>query len=406
MSIEPMKNSKKKRNVLLMYITKVSGHRQATMAIQRALHQLDPDVEAPSVNGFGYTYPILEKIVNGAYMSVIKRTPQVWDYLYDNPKVVKNSKSIKNFLHKTSHAKLEKLYQKHMPDTVVCTQAFPCGMMADYKRTHNLNFTLIGVLTDYSPHSYWINEGVDHYIVPSEEIRDSFIQKGVDPESIKVYGIPIRAKFASRLDKKQTAKNLGLDLNVPVVLIMGGGQGLGPIKEVVKSLMRIETNLQMIVLTGTNTKLIRWLNRQVKRSPKKILFYEYANNVDELMEISTLIVTKPGGLTTSEALAKGLPMVIVNPIPGQEVRNTNFLLSTGIGIRIDKKEDIGERIEDILKSPERLAAMSKAAFAHGKPNAALDIAKLILGHQENVSCKTAKILSPVNEDIVSLSERS
>ena len=226
------------------------------------------------------------------------------------------------------------------------------------------------------------------------------------PESIKVYGIPIRAKFASRLDKKQTAKNLGLDLNVPVVLIMGGGQGLGPIKEVVKSLMRIETNLQMIVLTGTNTKLIRWLNRQVKRSPKKILFYEYANNVDELMEISTLIVTKPGGLTTSEALAKGLPMVIVNPIPGQEVRNTNFLLSTGIGIRIDKKEDIGERIEDILKSPERLAAMSKAAFAHGKPNAALDIAKLILGHQENVSCKTTKILSPVNEDIVSLSERS
>lgn len=376
----PSKILSKKRKILLMYITKVSGHRQATMAIQRSLRQLSANVEAPSVNGFGYTYPLLEKVVNRAYMSVIKRTPKVWDYLYDNPKVVKNSESIKNFLHKTSHAKVEKLFRKYNPDTVVCTQAFPCGMVADYKKEHNLDVTLIGVLTDYSPHSFWINDGVDYYIVPSTEAKDRFIKKGVHPDAIKVYGIPVRSKFASQLDKKPIADKLGLDLNVPIVLIMGGGQGLGPIKQAVKSLQSINLPLQIIVITGINKKLIKWLRKQVKKSSKKILFYEYASNVDELMEIATLIVTKPGGMTTSEALSKGLPMVVVDPIPGQEMRNTDFLLKKGIGIRIDKTNDIGEEIELLLKSPERLVAMSKAAYENGKPHAALDVAKLILNN--------------------------
>ncbi len=367
-----------RRKVLLMYITRVSGHRQATLAIQRSLRQLDENIEVPSVNGFGYAFPILEKVVNQAYMSVIKRTPIVWDYLYDNPKVVKNSQSIKNFLHRTSHKKIEMLLNRYQPDTIVCTQAFPCGMVADYKRKNNLPIQLIGVLTDYAPHSYWINEGVDYYIVPNEDARERFIKKGVPPDAIKVYGIPIRLKFATQLDKQPIAAKLGLDRSIPTVLIMGGGQGLGPIKQVVRSLTELQMPLQMIVLTGTNKKLTKWLENRRETKDKKIIFFEYSNNVDELMEVSTLIVTKPGGMTTSECLAKGLPMVIVNPIPGQEMRNTDFLLKKGIGIRIDKTNDIGEEIELLLKSPERLAAMGRAAYENGKPHAASDIAKLIL----------------------------
>ena len=372
---------KKKLNVLLVYITKVSGHRQATVAIQHSLRQLDPDVDIDAVNGFGYTYPILEQVVNKAYMGIIKRTPKVWDYLYDNPNIFKNSQSIKNFLHKTSHKKLAKLLDEYKPDVVVCTQAFPCGMFADYKKSHNLKFRLLGVLTDYAPHSYWINDGVDYYIVPSNEAKERFISKGVNPDSIKVYGIPIRNKFASQLDKKPIAERCGLDVRVPTVLIMGGGQGLGPIKSIVKGLLDITMNLQIIVLTGVNKKLIDKLEKFKKKTTKKLLIYEYVTNVDELMELATLIITKPGGMTTSECLAKGLPMVIVNPIPGQEMRNTDFLLNKGIGVRIDKTKDIAEEIELLLKSPERLAAMRQAAYAHAKPHAALDIAHLILGEK-------------------------
>ncbi|OGX25930.1 MAG: hypothetical protein A2787_08270 [Omnitrophica WOR_2 bacterium RIFCSPHIGHO2_01_FULL_48_9] len=363
-----------------MYITKVSGHRQATLAIQRSLRSMDPNVEVPCINGFGYTYPLLEKVVNRAYMGIIRRTPKVWDYLYDNPNIVKQSESLKKFLHKTSHKKLSKLFERYKPQTVVCTQAFPCGMVADYKLAHHLNITLIGVLTDFAPHSYWLNEGVDYYVVPSQDIKDRFIMKGVPPDKIKVYGIPIRIKFANQLDHRPIAQKIGLDINIPAVLIMGGGQGLGPIKEVVESLLNLNLSLQLIVIAGTNKKLIQWLNTLKPVMNKKVIFYEYAKNVDELMEVATLIITKPGGMTTSESLAKGLPMVIINPIPGQEMRNTDFLLKHGIGIRIDKTNNLAEEVELLLKSPERLAAMRKAAYEHGKPYAALNIAKLIFQH--------------------------
>lgn len=375
----------KKRRVLLMYITKVSGHRQATMAVQRALKQLDPNMEAPTVNGFGYTYPRLERVVNSAYMSVIKTTPKVWDYMYDNPNIVKNSKRIKDYLHKTSHEKIAKLIERHQPDTVVCTQAFPCGMVAAYKKAHKADFKVVGVLTDYAPHSFWINDGVDYYIVPSNDAKERFVTKGIPEDMIKVYGIPIRSKFSLQLDKKPILEKLGLEENIPTILIMGGGQGLGPIRRVVKSLLKIEMPLQMIVLTGVNKKLMKWLDKQQnkKKKPKtqknkKLIVYEYANNVDELMEAATLIVTKPGGMTTSECLAKGLPMVIVNPLPGQEMRNTDFLLQKNIAIRIDKTSDIGEEIELLLKSPEKIIDMKRAAYSESHPHAALDIAKLIL----------------------------
>ena len=370
------------RRILLMYITKVSGHRQATLAIQKSLRALDPTVEVPSVNGFGYTYPRLEKVVNRAYMGIIKRTPKVWDYLYDNPNVFKKSEPLKKFLHKTSHKKIAKLLERFQPDTIVCTQAFPCGMVGDYKLAHGLNLRLIGVLTDFAPHAYWLNEGVDYYVVPAPEVRDRFIAKGVHPDKIKVYGIPIHSKFANQLDKKSIADKLGLSLDIPTILIMGGGQGLGPIQESVTSLLRLTIDFQIIVIAGTNKQLLQWLHAIAPKASKKILIYEYVKNVDELMEVSSLIITKPGGMTTSECLAKGLSMVIVNPIPGQEMRNTDFLLNRGIAIRVYNTSDIGEEVEVLLRSPERLAAMRQASYENGKPYAALNIAKLILQYPD------------------------
>lgn len=374
----------KRRKVLLMYITKVSGHRQATLAIKKALQEIDPSVLAPTINGFGYAYPRMERVINQAYMSVIKRTPKVWDYMYDNPRVVKNTQLIKRFLHKSSHKKIDRLFKRHKPDVVVCTQAFPCGMFADYKRENNLDVQLVAVLTDYAPHSFWINDGVDYYIVPSVDAKERFVQKGISPDAIKVYGIPIKTKFSRQLDKFPIAQKLGLDLQIPTLLVMGGGHGLGPIKHIVRSLLHIPLPLQMIVLAGTNRDLQAWLAEETQHcqtkgyTDKKLLSFGYTTNVDELMEISTLIITKPGGMTTSESLAKGLPMVIVNPLPGQEMRNTDFLLKQGIAIRIDKTSDIAEEVELLLRSPERLAAMRKAAYENGRPHAALDVARLIL----------------------------
>ncbi|MBF0478738.1 MAG: hypothetical protein HQL26_04585 [Candidatus Omnitrophica bacterium] len=368
----------KRKRVLLMYITKVSGHRQATIAIQKSLKAIDPTLETPAINGFGYTYPILEKMVNQAYMSVIKTTPQLWDYLYDNPKFFKRSQNIKKFLFKSSHAKLERLFKRHDPSVVVCTQAFPCGMVADFKRQHNLDFKIVGVLTDFAPHSYWINDGVDYYVVPSQDSKERFMAKGVPAPMIKVYGIPVKHKFAQKHEQHTAARNLGLDPSIPLILVMGGGQGLGPIKKIVKSLSKINTAVQIVVLAGNNKKVIDKLKKLVKKSENKIMPMGFLKNVDEYMDAASVIITKPGGITTAESLVKGLPMAIIDPLPGQEMRNTDFLIKNGIAIRVDSASDIGEEIEVLLKTPSRLAAMRKAALEFSYPDSSMDIARLIM----------------------------
>ncbi len=366
------------RRILLMYITKVSGHRQATVALQKTIKQHIPEAEVMSINGFGYTYPILEKVVNKAYMGVIKRAPQIWDKMYDNPKLVKRSSLIKEFLNKKAHKKLAKLFDEFKPDTVICTQAFPCGMVAHFKTAYNAPITLIGVLTDFAPHAYWLNKGVDYYIVPSEDAKERFMKAGIPAEAIRTFGIPIRMSFAEKLNKQEIAAKLGLSPVIPTVLIMGGGQGLGPIKKVVKSLLKLNRKLQLIVIAGTNEKLMDWLEKTRQKTDKALVIYDYANNVPELMDLATLIISKPGGMTTSECLAKGLPMVIVNPIPGQEMHNTTFLIKKGIAIRVDEVKEIAAEVNALLDSPQRLAAMSKAAKEQGKPYAARDVAQLVL----------------------------
>jgi processive 1,2-diacylglycerol beta-glucosyltransferase len=159
---------------------------------------------------------------------------------------------------------------------------------------------------------------------------------------------------------------------------MGGGQGLGPMKEAVKKLLESSTPLQFIVVSGANLKLAKWLKKAARVSPKKIVHYDYANNVDELMEAAHLIVTKPGGMTTVECLAKGLPMVIINPLPGQEERNADFLLEKGIAIRVHDLMDLAEEVDLLVKSPERLQSMARAARENSKPYAADDLAKLVM----------------------------
>jgi processive 1,2-diacylglycerol beta-glucosyltransferase len=144
-----------------MYISEISGHHSATLAIEKALKILQPNVEILNINAFNYTNPISEKVVNRLYLGIIKRTPQIWDYLYDNPTIAKKIEKMKETIHKFNSPKLKRLFDKFKPDAVVCSQAFPCGMCADYKRTYDSHIPLVAVLTDYVPHSYWIYDRVD-----------------------------------------------------------------------------------------------------------------------------------------------------------------------------------------------------------------------------------------------------
>jgi len=366
------------KRIILMYISEVSGHHNATLAIEKALKILSPRTEIMNINAFNYTNPISEKVVNRIYMSLIKRAPVVWHYLYDNQKVVKKIEKLKNLVHRFNSPKLKNLFDRFRPDAVVCTQAFPCGMVADYKSTYGSKLPLLGVLTDYIPHSYWIYDKVDYYITPSEEIATRLSQRGVPMAKIKPYGIPFDPTFNASVDRNHILQELRLDGNLPNILIMGGGQGLGPIKTIINSLDRIKSPFQEIIITGTNKKLYKSLEKRLKEFRKPMRIFAYVNNINELMEISNIIITKPGGVTTAEALAKKLPMLIIKPIPGQEANNANYLVEKKAAIKIKEPQDIHHIVEGLLKDPLRLKLISESSASISKPNASLDIAKLLL----------------------------
>jgi len=370
-----MQDSKK---ILLMYITLNSGHHRASLAIESALKEISPSVETLNINAFGYTNPILEKVINSTYMGVIKNKPEVWEYLYDNPKVLKSVQGLRDVIHRFNSKKLKTILEDFKPDACICTQAFPCGMIADYKKNLNLDLPLFGVLTDHAPHSYWIFRDVDCYVTPSEVSKERFVKDGVPESKVKAFGIPINPRFSKGHDKNEVCKKLGLDPERPTVLIMGGSQGLGPVEKIVSVLEGIEVSFQLIVVCGVNKRLERTLSKISSRYNKKVLVFGYVENVDELMEASSIVVTKPGGLTTAEALSKDLPMIIVHPIPGQEMKNTDFLLQQGVAVRAEDSEDIAALVKELFLNTTKLDEMRKRAGLLKKPTAAMDIARLIL----------------------------
>lgn len=366
------------KRVILMYISEVSGHHSATLAIEKAIKILSPNSEILNINAFNYTNPISEKIVNRLYMGLIKATPKIWDFLYDNPRVVKKIENIKQTIHKFNSPKLKLLFDKFRPDVIICTQAFPCGMVADFKKTYASNIHLLAVLTDYIPHSYWVYDMVDYYIVPSQEVAASLIKKGVRPSKVKALGIPFDPKFNEPISKHEARKHIGLNPDMPVVLIMGGGQGLGPIKKIVKSLERIPINLQEIIVAGTNKKLYKQLKRTVKKYKNKILLFDYTDKISQFMSAADVIITKPGGITTAEALSKKLPMIIIKPIPGQEANNTAYLMQKKAAVKVDNVGDITCIIEELLSNRDRLESLSEASGRISKSDASMDIARMTL----------------------------
>jgi len=368
------------RRILILYMTNKSGHHHAALALQEAIIELDSSIEVNCVNAFSYTNPVLNKITHTTYMQIIRRSPEVWGYLYDNPDVVRRSRNLKKMIHKYSSRKLINLFSEFNPDVVVCTQAFPCGMVADLKKYKKIDIPIVGVTTDYVTHSFWYYDSVDSYIVSDESTKDQMVKNGIKEERVKVYGIPISPRFMRSVDRDKVFKELGLEPDLPVVVVMGGGRGLGRIKQVVYSLAKTQKRFQIVAICGVNKKLHRYLKIKSRRlnrfKPFKV--FDYVEHMDWIMSVADILISKPGGITTAEALAKGLPMIIFNPIPGQEISNTEFLLKSGAAIRCDRIADIGILVEELLQVSNKLSIMSDSARGSGFPDSSLKISREIL----------------------------
>ena len=364
------------RRFLLMHITTSSGHHHASMAIARTIERLDPLAHLVNIDAFQYTSRFVRWAISRSYFSLIRHQPDVWEYLYDNPAIHQRVQHLQHLLHRYQAGKLQRLLDTVRPQVIVCTQAYPCGVVADFKKHHGLRIPLVGVLTDYAPHLYWFHDTVDIYVVPSESVKQRFITRGVAADRVKVLGIPIDLQFLQPSDRNATAREFGLDLVAPVILIMGGGGGFGQLRDMVMSLDGLPHGCQLLVLTGTNRPLLAWLHRQ--RFRHRVVALGYTQDVSKLMDLATLLVSKPGGLTTSEALAKGVPLVIVNPIPGQEAYNARFLLSQGAAVQASSAATVRQTVRDLFDNPEQLETLRRRSAELAHPNAALDIASLLI----------------------------
>jgi len=367
------------KKILILYISEYSGHFHAAKALEKALSAANGRLTIKMVNALEYTNPILGKLINKAYLEVIRKKPELWGNIYDNPDVIKKTRGAREALHRFNMSKIKKLIESFDPDIVFCTQAFPCGMVADYKRTSGKNIPLVGILTDHAPHSYWLFDEVDFYVVPSKKTAEILERKGIGKDKLKAYGIPVDPKFSERHDKEKIFNDLGLSKDKPIILIMGGSQGLGAIEEVVRSFLQDDKHdYQLIVVSGNNKKLKRKLSRISKKRTEYIKILPFVDNIDELMEISNIIITKAGGITTAEALAKKLPILVVDPIPGHERMNTDYLVDEGAAIEVENYGDVHD-IVNILFDSEKLSTIRKNAEKLSMPASALNIAEFALG---------------------------
>ncbi len=367
------------KRILFLYLTKHSGHYSAAVAVEKALHRLDPSIETRMLDSFSHASPLLSKVTLKAYLAMLKAAPEIWEYMYDNPEFQSRTRLIRDLLNRGNSRKLQRFIDEFQPDTVICTQAFACGVLASWKQNKQRRTpALVGVLTDFVAHRYWAHDMVDLYITPTEDTRSTLLLQGVPPERVKVTGIPVAPGFLGPVDRVAVQKALGLRPDLPKILVMGGSLGLGPVKSVIRKLDKLPQPFDIIAVTGKNEELKERLTRKGRKLRHPIKIIGFAENVNELMEIADFSVTKPGGMTTAEALIKKLAMIIINPIPGQEQKNTEFLLANRVAVQAEDANDVALFADDFLRNPEKLHQMRSAAASLGRPHAAMDAAREIL----------------------------
>lgn len=342
-----------------------------------ALRQLNPRVDSQGIDSIGYAHPIVGKLLSGMYLQMLKHRPQIWDFLYDNPSVEEATREIRDLLPVINMGKIYKLFKSYRPRALVCTQAGPAMVLAALKQRGKIKLPLIGVITDYGVHGYWMSRHIDLYLVPSEDIRRAMIRQGIKESRIQITGIPVDPVFTVRHDKKAERLRLGFHPDLPTVLVMGGSQGLGPTEEVVAALRRLPMKVQVIMVCGSNRSLLKDMNAGFA-ADRFVRIFGHTRNVPRLMDAADILISKPGGLTCTESLVKGLPLVMIHPIPGQEERNARYLLKHGAAERADTMDQLRHTVQSLLTHRERLEKLRERAAALARPHAAYDAAEAIL----------------------------
>ena len=370
--------------ILIFYGSYGGGHLSAARSIKEYIESTYTNNEVFLVDAIQYVNKALNKVTTKAYSDMAKKASWAWKKLYYNSEKAP-LKQITNETHKAMALKLNKLLQEISPDLIISTHPFSSHMCAYLKKKEKINCEIATILTDYAPHGQWLMypEYINYFFVAHEGMKDSLISEGIDENKIFPTGIPLSNRFLAHYDKKRVLSTFGLSENKKTILFFAGGEyGLGKDStyKILKSLVAEFTNMQIIAISGKNSKIKKQFEEIALESnyTNTVRILSYTNKVPELMSVSDLVITKPGGLTTTESLASGLPIIVINPIPGQEEENAVFLEQKKVAVWIKKNDNIEEKLYSILNSPKTLKSMKINARLLAKKNSTKDICEILM----------------------------
>jgi processive 1,2-diacylglycerol beta-glucosyltransferase len=356
---------------------------RAAQAVELALKQLAPDAHVENVDVLTLTNALFRRLYGSAYLDLVNKAPHVLGYFYDMMDRPRRADSKRDLLRRAAEKlnlrKLESFLIDHPWDVIVNTHFLPAEIIAGLKKSRKLSMPQMTVTTDFETHRLWVNQPCDHFTTATEEGKAYLAHWGVPADKITVTGIPIHPLFAHEMKRAEALKNQGLRGDRPVVLQLAGGFGVGPIEQLFQGLLAIDMPLEIAVVCGKNEKIRAKLAKITVPPRHRAKIIGFTTEMDQLLCAADLVLSKPGGLTTSEILARGAAFAIVNPIPGQESRNSDYLLENGAAIKINNIPTMALKLGPLLSDPKRLQSLKDNAKRLGRPHAAYDVARIALG---------------------------
>ena len=395
--------------VLLLAATTGGGHMRAANALKEYILSRDSDAIVKIYDTIQYVSPLFNKAVTNGYVYLATKTPGLFGSLYKGSD--KNNTPFNKTVELTFSSfrkRLLPMIEEFAPDVVITTHSFACEMICGLKVSEGLHFPVINILTDFAVHQTYIQEGVDAYIVSSEEMVGQMLSRGVEKDRLYPYGIPVKKEFLAPMEVRTLLEEEGLDPELPTMLIMAGSFGVTDVLKVYHKIVKSPADFQVIVITGKNEKLyetfekylarieinntmyeIREAHPELKKhstvkaskvkkpsKPTKLLFF--TDQVERYMRMADIIVTKPGGLTVTEAIACELPLAIFKAIPGQEEQNADYLVRNGMAVRLAKDNTCTETVTELITHPDKLLEMRECVRRCGKGNSCEHIYELAL----------------------------
>jgi processive 1,2-diacylglycerol beta-glucosyltransferase len=361
--------------VLILSASVGAGHLRAAEAVEMALREVRPDARVTNVDVLDLTNAAFRRVYGRAYLDLVNRAPHVLGYFYDlldqPPRTKLHARdSLRRALQKINLTGFIGFLGSEPRDLVINTHFLPAEIIASLRKRRRLSVPQVTVTTDFETHRLWVNQPCECYFTATEEGARYLHSWGVPASSTRVTGIPIHPRFSQAKDRIQCRRELGIAEKGPVILQLAGGFGVGPIEKIYRSILAIDVPLGILVVAGRNEKAKARLEKISVPSRHHACLFGFSEKMDQLMAAADLVVSKPGGLTTSETLAQGAVMAVVNPIPGQESRNSDFLLENGAAIKVNNIATLPYKVGELLQDLPRLERMKANSRRLGHPRAA------------------------------------